>query len=263
MEKGTQHYSGQQPGATAANPYMRLAVLTVLYIFLLILFISACRWQLGRAAEKEALEASFSTGAGMELLQRVISDAEAEENRYRRLQLEGRFLPEQQILLDNIVHAGINGYEVLTPFRTQNKTIMVNRGWVRANPDRRELPDISVAGNARTVTGIVNKFPAPGMRIAAEYPTDAPWPRRMLYPNREAISNTLNLPVMSYQILLVAEQPDGYARKWKALQVDPKTNYGYAFQWFAFAVLATIFYVILLRRWLYERRTEHTNRDVT
>jgi surfeit locus 1 family protein len=263
MENGTQHYSGQQPGANAANPYVRLAVATVLYIFLLVLFISACRWQLGRAAEKEALEASFSSGAGMELLQRVISDAEAEENRYRRLQLEGHFLPEQQILLDNIVHGGINGYEVLTPFITSNTTIMVNRGWVRANPDRRVLPDISVAGNERTVTGIVNKFAAPGMRLAAEYPTDSPWPRRMLYPNQEAISNTLDQPVMSYQILLVGDQPDGYARKWKALQVDPNTNYGYAFQWFAFAVVATIFYVILLRRWLNERRSEHTDRDVT
>ena len=95
------------------------------------------------------------------------------------------------------------------------------------------------------------------MRIAAEYPDDAPWPRRMLYPNQKLISETLGQPVMSYQLLLVEDQPDGYLRKWKALQVEPKTNYGYAFQWFSFALIATIFYVILSRRWLRERR-QHT-----
>jgi surfeit locus 1 family protein len=261
MKNGTQHYSGQQPGATAPNPYIRLAVATLLYLFLLVLFISAGRWQLGRAAEKEAIEESFITGSGMELLLRPISDTEADDNRYRRLQLDGHFLPDQQILLDNIVHAGVNGYEVLTPFITNDTTIMVNRGWIRANPDRRMLPDISVTANERTITGIVNKFPAPGMRIAAEYPTDAPWPRRMLYPNQEAIITTVGMPVKSYQLLLVAEQPDGYARKWKALQVDPKTNYGYAFQWFSFALVATIFYVILLRRWRLDRQAAQSDRE--
>ncbi|MGI9291924.1 MAG: SURF1 family protein [Gammaproteobacteria bacterium] len=256
MKNGTQHYSEQQPGATGTNPYARMAVATVLYILLMAIFIRAGFWQLDRAAEKEAMEVSFATGSGMELLNRPISDRDADESRYRRLELEGQYLPDQQILLDNIVNGGMNGYEVLTPFRTYNKTIMVNRGWVRANQDRRVLPDVSVNGETRTLTGIVNKFPAPGMRIAAEYPDDAPWPRRMLYPNQELISETLGQKVMSYQLLLVENQPDGYLRKWKALQVDPKTNYGYSFQWFSFALIATIFYVILTRRWLRERRQQ-------
>lgn len=263
MKNGNEHYSGQPRGATAAHPYLRPAIATGMYLFLLVLFISAGRWQLGRAAEKEAIEDSFVTGAGMELLREPIDDKAAAENRYRRLQLEGYFLPDQQILLDNIVHGGVNGYEVLTPFETGTVTIMVNRGWVRANPDRRVLPDISVGEEPRTVTGIVNRFPAPGMRFDTEYPGDAPWPRRMLYPTQEAIADTLGKPVMSYQLLLVADQPDGYTRKWKALQVDPKTNYGYAFQWFAFAVVATVFYIILMRRWQSERRPAITDKDAS
>jgi surfeit locus 1 family protein len=263
MKKGTEHYSRAQPGATGTNPYVRPAIATAMYLFLLILFIAAGRWQLGRAAEKEAIEESFASGAGMELLFEPIDDVAAAENRFRRLQLEGHFLPDQQILLDNIVHGGVNGYEVLTPFETGAVTIMVNRGWVRANPDRRVLPDISVNDDRRTVTGIVNKFPAPGIRFETEYPGDAPWPRRMLYPTQEAIADTLDKAVMSYQLLLVADQPDGYARKWKALQVDPNTNYGYAFQWFAFAVVATVFYIILMRRWRDEQRPAITDEDTS
>lgn len=249
MENRPQPYSAAKTGASDANPLIRLGVATVLLIVLLILFINAGFWQLSRAAEKEALEDTFRTGAGMELLRTPVSDQEAADNRYRRLQLEGTYQPDKQVLLENIVHGGVNGYEVLTPFRTDNITIMVNRGWVRANPDRRVLPDIGVDAKPRTVTGIVNRFPQPGMRFATEFPADAPWPRRMLYPDQEAISTTLETPVMAYQLLLVEDQPDGYTRKWKALQVDPSTNYGYAFQWFSFAVLAIIFYTLLFIRW--------------
>jgi surfeit locus 1 family protein len=255
MNNRTQPYSPSGPGATGINRYTQVIVATVLLAVLLTLFISAGRWQLRRAAEKEALEASFTSGAGMELLYAPIDDALANDNRYRRLQLEGVFQPDRQIYLDNIVHDGVNGYEVLTPFVSDGMIIMVNRGWVRANPDRRFLPDISVTAEPRTVTGIVNKFPEPGIRFDTEYPDDMPWPRRMLYPDQATIANSLGNPVASYQLLLVAGQPDGYKRKWKALHVDPNTNYGYAFQWFSFATLTVIFYVIILRRWKQQQTT--------
>jgi surfeit locus 1 family protein len=252
MSDRPQPYSATQAGATGMQQYLRPAIATVMLLVLLTVFISAGRWQLRRAAEKEAIQESFVTGAGMELLYEPIDDTAASDSRYRRLQLEGVFLPEQQILLDNIVHGGINGYEVLTPFVTGSTVIMVNRGWVRANPDRRVLPDISVTAEPRTVTGIVNKFPVPGIRFAVEYPSDMPWPRRMLYPEQATIAEALGRPITAYQILLTENQPDGYKRKWKALTVDSKTNYGYAFQWFSFATIAMIFYVILMRRWLQE-----------
>jgi surfeit locus 1 family protein len=228
-------------------------------LVLLTIFISAGFWQLRRAAEKVAIEDSFATGADMELLYEPINDAAAADSRYRRLQLEGMFLPEQQILLDNIVHNGINGYEVLTPFVTGATTIMVNRGWIRANHDRRILPDISVTAEIRTVTGIVNKFPVPGIRFAAEYPDNMPWPRRLLYPDQPTIAKALGRPITSYQLLLTENQADGYKRKWKALTVNPNTNYGYAFQWFSFATLAIIFYVILMTRWIKDHQAAVRN----
>jgi surfeit locus 1 family protein len=254
-----QPYSATQAGATGAQSYVRPAIATVMLVVLLSIFISAGFWQLRRAAAKEAIEDSFVTGAGMELLYEPINDAEAADNRYRRLQLEGTFLPEQQILLDNIVHKGRNGYEVLTPFVTGSTTIMVNRGWIRANHDRRILPDISVTAQMRTVTGIVNQFAVPGLRFETEYPPDMPWPRRMLYPDQEIIAEALGRSITSYQLLLTENQPDGYKRKWKALTVDPTTNYGYAFQWFAFATLAIIFYVILMTRWVKEHQATIRN----
>ena len=260
MTDGPQPYSASKTGATGANPYLRPAIATVLLIVLLIAFISAGFWQLGRAEEKAEIENTFRSGAGQDALTEPVDDAAAGEYHFRKMRLEGRYDPERQILLDNIVHAGINGYEVLTPFRTHNRTIMVNRGWVRANPDRRVVPDVEVSGDIRTLIGIVNTFPEPGMRFATEYPADAPWPRRMLYPTQEAIATALDTPVASYQLLLVEDQPDGYSRKWDVLDLGVNTNYGYAFQWFSFAVVALVFYVIVITRWRREM-LQQTNKD--
>jgi len=256
MNQGTQPYSAKPGGANDPSSWLRPAIATGVLLVLLPIFISAGIWQLGRAEEKTAIEASFQESAGMDMLRKPVSDSEAADFRFRKLQLEGRLDSTRQILLDNIVHNGINGYEVLTPFRTNNRTILVNRGWVRANPDRRVLPDIAVAEDLRTLTGIVDTFPSPGMRFAAEYPADAPWPRRMLYPTQEIIAATLDTPVASYQLLLVEDQPDGFARKWKTLDLGVSTHYGYAFQWFSFAVIATVFYVILIYRWRRERQLQ-------
>jgi surfeit locus 1 family protein len=260
MTEGPQPYSASTTGATGKNPYVRPAIATVLLLVLLSIFISAGFWQLGRATEKKGIEDTFRTGTGQDVLTQPVNDEAADSYRFRKLQLEGRYDPARQILLDNIVHAGVNGYEVLTPFRTHNRTIMVNRGWIRANPDRRVLPDIDVTDDLRTVTGIVNTFPVPGLRFATEYPADAPWPRRMLYPTQEAIAETLDTQVASYQLLLIEDQPDGYSRKWEALDLGVTTHYGYAFQWFSFAVVAIVFYLILMMRWLRDVRRQ-PNKD--
>lgn len=253
MTEGTQPYSAK-PGGANEPVWLRPAIATGVWLLLLPVFISAGLWQLDRAAQKTELEASFRSGADMDAMTQPITDAEAAGLRFRKIRLEGRFDPAHQILLDNIVHGGVNGYEVLTPFRTNNVTIMVNRGWLRANADRRVLPDVTVGGDLRTLTGIVNTFPQPGMRFATEYPDDMPWPRRMLYPTRDGIEAALDRPVAGYQLLLAEGQADGYSRKWEVLDLGVQTHYGYAFQWFSFAVIATIFYVILITRWRRERR---------
>ncbi len=253
MNQGTQPYSAKPTGANGARSWLRPAIATGVLVVFVPLFISAGFWQLGRADEKKAIEAAFQANTEMEVMQQPIADAEAVTQRYRTLQLEGRFDPHHQVLLDNIVQDGVNGYEVLTPFRTYNRTIMVNRGWIAANPDRRIVPTVEVDGELRTVTGIVDTFPAPGIRIATDYPADAPWPRRMLYPTQETLAANLATPIATYQLLMAEDQPDGYARTLKSLDLGISTHYGYAFQWFSFTLITLIFYVILMTRW----RKEH------
>jgi len=242
---GQQPYSGVNPRAR----YVRSAIATFTLICLLAVFIAAGLWQLDRAGQKHDLIAAFTAGSVVDTVAKPVADAEAADYRFRRFELSGHFDPQRHILLDNIVMAGRNGYQVLTPFYTGNETVMVNRGWVPANVDRRILPEVDIDDSERRIVGILNTLPVPGMRIDAPQEFFTSWPRRMLYPTRTDLSKALNLTLPDYQLQLEAGLPGGFERDWQPVGVGPNKHYGYAFQWFAFAVVALIFYVILNLRW--------------
>jgi len=246
----------QQP-YSAANPrarYIRSAFATVILIVLLTLFVSAGIWQLGRAGEKYDLKAAFSAGSLTAVVQQLVEDSEAEDYRFRRFELQGHYDSRHQILLDSIVAGGRTGYQVLTPFYTDGKTVMVNRGWIAAAPDRDILPAIDVPGEARTIRVRLNRFPVPGIRLTAPLNNSNIWPQRMLFPAREEIAAALDKSVPDYQLLLEPDEADGYLRDWRAVDVGPERHYGYAFQWFAFAVMAFVIFCVLTIRWNQQHR---------
>jgi len=240
-----EHYSAANPRAR----YLRSALATLILICSLTLFISAGIWQLNRAGEKHDLKATFAVGALVNTLTKLVDDADAAEFRFRLFELHGQYDPQHQILLDNIVADGRNGYQILTPFKTDGQTVLVNRGWVPADVDRSNLPSINFASEPRTIIARLNSLPVPGMHLGNTVDATAPWPRRMLYPTRDEIATALETTVLDYQLLLNADQDDGYLRNWQAVGVGPERHYGYAFQWFSFAALTLIFYVILNFRW--------------
>jgi surfeit locus 1 family protein len=240
-----QHYSAPNPRAR----YVRSAITTLVFLVFLLLFVSAGIWQLGRAGQKYDLKATFSAGSVVNTVPALVSDEDAAEYRYRRFELWGNYDPDHQILLDSIVAGGRTGYQVLTPFHTGGRTVLVNRGWVPADADRRILPTVDVSDKSRTIVARLNSLPVPGMHLGnPEFP-NGPWPRRMLYPTRDEIAIALDSELLNYQLLLDAKQEDGYLRDWKAVEIGPERHYGYAFQWFAFALLALFFYVLLNFRW--------------
>ena len=211
------------------------------------IFCTAGFWQLGRAEEKRALFAAFEQGDDGEIRPDPVADSEAEQNLYRRFALTGRYDPEHQILLDNMVHDGRSGYQVLTPLRFDGTAVLVNRGWLPTGPDRNVLPEIPVRDNMRNVTGRLYRLPRAGINLAAPHP-DATWPRRLSFPTVEEIIGQIGLPAYDYQILLDPAEADGYIREWRPVLMSPEKHLAYAFQWFMLAVTIVIIYVALTIR---------------
>jgi surfeit locus 1 family protein len=254
---GDKPYSARNAPASERASLARPALATAILLLAVPLFISAGFWQLSRAGEKQVLLEQFAAALTRPVSTELNPRTPLADNQYRRYRVSGRFDAQHQILLDNMTQGGVNGYQVLTPLRMAGWTVLVNRGWLRGNPDRSQLPDVAVAENTRTLTGRLSNLPAPGLRLAGVDTADSSWPRRMLFPQRSELEAALGIPLPDFQLLLEADQADGYARDWQLIapEFGPAKHQGYALQWFSFAGLTVVFYALLMRGWFKGRRS--------
>jgi surfeit locus 1 family protein len=221
----------------------RISVRTVVAVAGLLafagLFAALGAWQLRRAHENRALEAQFEAGANgapLRELPTVLTDA----NRFRRVEVRGVFLAEPQFLLDNMLHDGMAGYQVLTLLRVEGtrRRLVVNRGWVAGGLDRSVLPEVGAPTDSRTLVGRIERLPRPGLRLgAASAPSAGPAGSVAVvqYPTMDELAARVGEPLFEYQLLLDPDQPDGYVRDWRAPGISPERNLIYAGQWWLLA----------------------------
>lgn len=202
------------------------------------LFVSLGSWQLRRAHEKEALQAAFDGAAELPAVAlRGDTPPPEDERSTRRGSARGSFDPARQILLDNQPREHVPGYRVWTPLRLADGAwLIVDRGWVAADPDRRHLPALEVGDDSREVSGFWRPLPRPALRLSSDPCTSRDFPRVASYPTHEQLTCVLGGTVADGVLLLDAKAPDGFVREWTLPNpIPPGRHYGYAAQWFAFA----------------------------
>jgi surfeit locus 1 family protein len=210
--------------------------------------LSLAHWQLGRAAEKRALIASFDRGLATNVA--LGTDTVDALPRYQHVTAHGHYDPSRQVLIDNMPsQAGYAGYRVLTPFVRPGsaRLLLVDRGWVPLGLRRERLPLVGVAADVREVAGRLDQMPVPGIRVGtAGTPGDTHWPRVLMFPTTADLEQVFGLPVESRIVLLDADRPDGYERVWRpALEFPPERHLGYAVQWCALAIVAIVVFAAL------------------
>ncbi len=73
----------------------------------------------------------------------------------------------------------------------------------------------------------------------------AGWPRVLNFPQHAQLERVLHRSLARGVVLLDSAQADGYERTWRATyRVGPERHLAYAVQWFAFALVAVVIYVI-------------------
>ena len=195
-------------------------------------------WQVRRAAESREVSARFAA-AGQAAALDSAPDALTDALRFERVALKGRYVAEPQVLLDGRVHDEATGYEVLTALELPDgRNVLVDRGWIRGDPDRRVLPDVSVDTDEREVRGRLERLPRPGLKLG-ESPLVAAGGGPVilaLYPTAADIARWLHAPVLDYELLLDADADDGYVRDWQAPVMSPERHLAYAGQWLVFGL---------------------------
>lgn len=201
-------------------------------------------WQLDRAAQKEALQASIEARAGEPVLvgpAALAADAAAADAQvHRRARVAGRWLPERTVHLDNRQMDGRPGFFVLTPLQLDDGSVlMVQRGWrMRDFVDRTRLAPLPTPEGRVEIEGRLTRGPA---RLY-EFDGAASGPIRQNLDLSEHARET-GLPLRPVLLLQTSPADDGLRRDWPAPAVDVHKHYGYAFQWFALCALIIVLHV--------------------
>ena len=216
----------------------RHLVPTLLMMPLLALLLWLGTWQVHRAEEKRLQTAAFESGGV------VATSLPGEPTRYARVALEGHYLPDKQVLLDNMTHAGRVGFRVLTPFTTTaGTTLLVDRGWVPLGATRAQLPAVGVDAGPRFLGGRLDELPRAG--IDAPPGAGSGWPRVLNYPALPTLEQAIGLPLYPRLVLLDAAATDGYLRDWQPTGLSYERHLGYAVQWYALAATLAVLYVVV------------------
>lgn len=209
------------------------------------LLVSLGLWQLGRAQQKQELQAAFAQASAGGRIALALHSPAPDLLATHEATARGALDASRQLLLDNQSRERVPGYRVWTPLRLDTGGwLIVDRGWVAANPDRRQLPAIDVSTAPREVQGYWRPLPEPGLRLASDPCAAKDFPRVVNYPTRAQLACVLGGKVANGVLLLDATQPDGFVREWTLPNpVPPARHYAYAAQWFAFAATLLFLFV--------------------
>jgi surfeit locus 1 family protein len=204
-------------------------------------------WQLSRAHQKLERQAQIDARGQLPPLSvaALARDAPAAPGQYyRRIRLEGQWVGDDTVFLDNRQMDGRPGFFVVTPLRLAGEpaAVLVQRGWVARDPSvRTRLPALSTPAGTVRIEGVI----APPPARLYQFATEASGPiRQNLDIAAYARETGLRLlPLSVLQIDSPTTTGDGLLRHWARPAVDVQTNYGYAFQWFAFCTLMAGLYV--------------------
>lgn len=210
--------------------------------------ISLGQWQVRRAHEKESIERKVSEREAtppVRMNDAELQRADVDALELRRVALQGEFQPGWTIYLDNRPYEGKAGFYVLTPLKIagSGRHIMVARGWVERNlADRSRLPDIATPAGTVELTGVVRKHAGRLLQLgqAAAIRPGA------IVQNLDVadLAKVSGLELAPFIVEQTSDTGDGLVRAWPRPSQGVDKHWGYAFQWFALAGTAFIFFVV-------------------
>jgi len=212
-------------------------------IVLVALTVSLGNWQRGRAAQKETLAAELAGAEARPAIELTGNERDASGVLFRRVRASGTFDAGHQILIDNRVHLGKAGYEVVAPLCfASGRCVLVDRGWAAQGASRADLPASPLPAGRVSVEGRASEPPRRYLEFGTRKPEGALW--QNLDIARVAAATGLDL------LPLVIEQgepapADGLVREWAAPDLGIERNLSYMVQWYSFAGLAIVLWLAL------------------
>ena len=230
---------------------------TLVTLLLLPAFNALSQWQWHRLHQRQAYNLIItkninSAPASLRDLADVNSHVINPSNQWRLLHLTGTWDVSNQVLVRKKSFESEYGFWVVTPFKTADGAILINRGWHIAADTARESPVIT-----NPPSGIVDV--AARVRILADNPeprpTDLPAGQVDVINPQTFTDSTI---VRNAYGELVASRPDSGVdlKLIPAPTVSEGPHRSYALQWIFFAIMTVIGWIIMVRNEAQHQRTD-------
>ena len=218
------------------NPGKRI---TIFFVFFAFLFFSLGLWQIERGKAKTNLLDDFEK----KILEKP-SYINQKSQKWDRVYVEGKWDSSKQILIDNVIRRGIAGYKVLTPLRMKetDQLILVDRGWIKQNTFRDQLPDIKLIQIDEVVSGIL-EIPELGLVLSNDL-VSKEWPKVSQTKNLGVIKNEYDENI--FPMILLADPTLKNSLEYIKItptNMTPIKHYGYSAQWFLMFLVLCFMYV--------------------
>lgn len=249
---------------TSAKPSLRNLLAIALLAVTAVVCVSLGRWQLSRAAEREAIAQAIEAGRRAPPLVLAAGTPDAELREWRPASATGTWLDDYSVLLDNRNLDGRPGLWLATPLRladAPDTAVLVLRGWLprsigQARPSLPPTPGETqrVTGELRTrVPQLYELWQRDGRdssALPASWRTGEPPVVQNLDLARYEHATGLKLLPAVLEQTDAAPPGDTLRRDWPTPSLDADKNRGYALQWFSFATIAGVACLLLLWRML-------------
>ena len=210
---------------------------------LVMLTLSLGQWQARRAQQKVESQVridALAAGPSAVLPAKVI---EASDFVQRPIEVHGQFLPEQTLFIDNRVYHMRPGYHVITPLRINggNVHVVVNRGWVAADPRREVLPQVDTPMGEQFLHGVAVIPPKNVYELAPDTASGAVKQHLAL----DLLGAQWKIALQPVVIEQTSSAVDGLVRDWPRQDAGADTHLAYAFQWNVMAAVVALLWISL------------------
>jgi surfeit locus 1 family protein len=167
---------------------------------------------------------------------------------FRNVSVEGRYLGDKSVLIENRKHRGESGFHLITPLQLEGseQIVLVNRGWLsRQQYSNGELPD--TPAGLQQLSGEITIPEPPALELTLDISGDEQtphWP----YLTLEQFARWSGLEILPFAILQSPHDPSELVRDWPRPHFSDSMHIGYAVQWFAFALISLLIWLRLSYR---------------
>lgn len=220
---------------------------TLLCALAVVVMVNLAFWQIRRLHEREAFNSLVATNADMDVTpigDVLVTGAEPHDIEWRRVSVDGTYLPGQQVTEVNRSQDGEAGYNVIDPLQLDDGTVLiVNRGFVPGTDAAPPAPGgrVSLIGQLRSTEtrGVGQTSDPTGVTLDEVHRIDIP----KLAPQFGGDVEPM------YLQLLVSNPAEGqYPANVAAPVLDDGPHLSYTIQWFVFSICVIVGWVLAVRR---------------